>query len=41
MQVAIKQLPARTVFKDGYHAKQVYREITLLKQVRMASDPTR
>ena len=33
-QAAIKKLPGTTVFKDGYHAKQVYREITLLKQLQ-------
>eukprot|EP00039_Didymoeca_costata_P010784 m.146069 g.146069 ORF g.146069 m.146069 type:complete len:508 (+) comp14962_c0_seq12:391-1914(+) len=30
-QVAIKRISAKTAFQDCYHAKQVYREITLLK----------
>lgn len=41
MQVAIKKLPAATVYRDSYHAKQVYREVTLLKQVRACSDALR
>lgn len=32
-QVAIKKIAHRTVFQDCYHAKQVYREITLLKHL--------
>ena len=31
--VAIKKLGADTAFQDAYHAKQVYREISLLKQL--------
>jgi hypothetical protein len=33
-KVAIKRIPADVAFRDSYHAKQVYREICLLKQVR-------
>lgn len=32
-KVAIKRIPGETAYKDSYHAKQVYREIALLKQL--------
>jgi hypothetical protein len=32
-QVAIKRISVETAYKDCYHAKQVYREIALLKQL--------
>jgi hypothetical protein len=32
-RVAIKRITTETAFKDSYHAKQVYREISMLKQV--------
>lgn len=33
-QVAIKRIGGETAYKDCYHAKQVYREIALLKQLQ-------
>ncbi len=38
-KVAIKRIPAETAFKDSYHAKQVYREIAMLKQVMFMCTP--
>eukprot|EP00053_Salpingoeca_punica_P015494 m.143028 g.143028 ORF g.143028 m.143028 type:complete len:494 (+) comp16729_c1_seq2:350-1831(+) len=32
-KVAIKKIGSATAYKDSYHAKQVYREISLLKQL--------
>jgi p38 MAP kinase len=32
-RVAIKKISSATAYKDSYHAKQVYREISLLKQL--------